>query len=330
MAEFERLVDKAVRFVADVADRMHVLDGKLGDSKQLPLERVVPVPPPPGPYMLRRSASSDSANQRQRHHHHHHHRRQLHQRDENRSPSHAAAVAEYDEIDQIYDYVRGFAPLPRTVRAPFSEPSPPGSASEPAPTGRPEPPPIDTIPTKKLHAEKRNRKTIVEPMPVVVSAVPVVVNSNSNNVTALPKLYVKNSQSQRSRLLRQKSASPLKEAPPTSPLPKNGSPLFNIRYKSLSNLQQAMELDGGGTLDSSRSGGGDSGGGTKQPEKRSRRLSRPRSLTNLVWEPRELPPPPPPPPLARSSDPPPPPPLPPHRRSKHVTAPKRGGGTLYL
>lgn len=49
-----------------------------------------------------------------------------------------------------------------------------------------------------------------------------------------------------------------------------------------------MELDG--TLDSSNSGGrasGDSGGGAKQPEKRSRKLSRPRSLTNLVWEMRE-------------------------------------------
>ncbi|KAH1006161.1 hypothetical protein HUJ05_006925, partial [Dendroctonus ponderosae] len=51
-----------------------------------------------------------------------------------------------------------------------------------------------------------------------------------------------------------------------------------------------MEMDG--TLDSSNSGGrasGDSGAGTKQPEKRSRKLSRPRSLTNLVWETREHP-----------------------------------------
>lgn len=46
-----------------------------------------------------------------------------------------------------------------------------------------------------------------------------------------------------------------------------------------------MELSG--TLDSSHSGGrtsGDSGPGAKLPEKRSRKLSRPRSLTNLVWE----------------------------------------------
>lgn len=60
---------------------------------------------------------------------------------------------------------------------------------------------------------------------------------------------------------------------------KNNFPLF-----------QAMELDG--TLDSSNSGGrasGDSATGLKQPEKRSRKLSRPRSLTNLVWEAREHP-----------------------------------------
>lgn len=39
----------------------------------------------------------------------------------------------------------------------------------------------------------------------------------------------------------------------------------------------------GGTLDSSRSGGRTSGE-SKLPEKKTRRLSRPRSLSNLVWE----------------------------------------------
>lgn len=61
--------------------------------------------------------------------------------------------------------------------------------------------------------------------------------------------------------------------------------LFFFRYKSLTSLQQAMELSG--TLDSSQSGGrtsGDSGAGAKLPEKRCRKLSRPRSLTNLVWD----------------------------------------------
>ena len=112
----------------------------------------------------------------------------------------------------------------------------------------------------------------------------------SKDTPGLPKLFLKSANgqhgaSQRGRVLRQKSASPLKEQAPPLTTNKAGSPLFNIRYKSLSNLHPGMELDG--TLDSSHSGGrtsGDSAAGPKLPEKRSRRLSRPRSLTNLVWE----------------------------------------------
>lgn len=283
MPEFVRLVEKCTRLSSDVADRIQVLDGKLGDSKRasLPASQPAQTPAKTG-YLLRRSISSDSANQRVRHHRSHHRSHDT----ENRIP---ANTGEYDEIDQIYDYVRGFAPLPKNIRSPFSEPSPPDSTNSAPPptnstpttpdTNKPEPPPIETIPSKKLQAEKRNRKTAT---PVGTVREPVVEKQSPPN---LPKLYIKNGQSQRSRLLRQKSNSPLKEAPP-SPLSKSGSPIFNIRYKSLSNLQQAMELDG--TLDSSHSGGrasGDSNGNAgKQPEKRSRRLSRPRSLTNLVWE----------------------------------------------
>ena len=70
------------------------------------------------------------------------------------------------------------------------------------------------------------------------------------------------------------------------------SPVFNMRYKSMTNLATSgangsNEYD---TLDSSGSGGktisGDSGGSSSRnqlPEKRSRKLSRPKSLTNLVW-----------------------------------------------
>lgn len=273
MMEFSRLVEKCNRLSGDVADRIQVLDGKLGDSKRASLPQQAP---PKAGYLLRRSISSDSANQRVRSHHHR-------SRDENRIPH----SSDYDEIDQIYDYVRGFAPLPKNIRSPFSEPLPTEvfPTSNIDPTVRPEPPPIETIPTKKLQAEKRNRKTATS---TIRENVPSVEKCSP---PGLPKLYIKNGHSQRSRLLRQKSSSPMKEAPP-SPLSKSGSPIFNIRYKSLSNLQQAMELDG--TLDSSHSGGrasGDSGGGAKQPEKRSRRLSRPRSLTNLVWEirPAEIP-----------------------------------------
>ena len=82
------------------------------------------------------------------------------------------------------------------------------------------------------------------------------------------------------------------------------SPMFQLRYKSLTNLASAHHTSSAeyDTLDSSNSGGkasGDSAGGSSSanrssnlPEKRSRRgssmmimqhLSRPKSLTNLVW-----------------------------------------------
>lgn len=278
MLEFNRLVEKCTRLASDVADRIQVLDGKLGDSKKQS-SPTQPLDIKTG-YLLRRSASSDSANNRTKHSHHHR------SKDENRVPLH---TKDYDEIDQIYDYVRGFAPLPKNIRSPFSEPSPTLTSHSSTPSSdpnKPEPPPIETIPTKKLQAEKRNRKSSAS---TIRDNVPKVYSHAEKTPPGLPKLYLKNGHSQRSRLLRQKSASPMKETP-SSPMSKSGSPLFNIRYKSLNNLQQAMELDG--TLDSSNSGGrasGDSGGGAKQPEKRSRKLSRPRSLTNLVWEIREHP-----------------------------------------
>ena len=74
-----------------------------------------------------------------------------------------------------------------------------------------------------------------------------------------------------------------------------GPSMFQMRYKSMTNLAQTSgpvnsspNIVHGGeydTLNSSNSGGKTSGGSssTRQPEKRSRKLSRPKSLTNLVW-----------------------------------------------
>lgn len=142
MTEFHRLVEKCTKLVADVADRIQVLDGKLGDAKK----HTTPPAELKNGYVLRRSASSDSANHRTKHSHHH--------------PVHSK---DYDEIDQIYDYVRGFAPLPKNIRSPFSDPSPSltshsSTPSHPVSDLKPEPPPIETIPTKKIQAEKRIRK----------------------------------------------------------------------------------------------------------------------------------------------------------------------------
>lgn len=202
---------------------------------------------------------------------------------------------------------------------------------------KPVPPPIETIPGKKL-PEKRQRPT-------------------------LPKLYVKNNSSSSSHHSKVLSNSPNLvngNSPISAAINGNKdcglepqSPLFHIRYKSLSSLQltpdsnsttpisttpkgnqqqqqqlqttstaqlqlplqqqdimksssnnnnnlnnnnnnnnnqllskSASSTTAGareGTLDSSRSGGRTSGD-SKLPEKKTRRLSRPRSLSNLVWD----------------------------------------------
>ena len=72
---------------------------------------------------------------------------------------------DYDEIDQIYDYVRGFAPLPKsakgwqyvadTVQLQSEEKKPEPiyqklTSSVDAENKPPEPPPIDTIPSRKM------------------------------------------------------------------------------------------------------------------------------------------------------------------------------------
>lgn len=290
LKEFQRLVDKCSRLVSDVADRIHVLDGKLGDSKALRVSNQSSVIKTG--YFLRRSASSDSANHHHHHHHHSHHSHSYsHGRDENRVPS--SHVDDYDEIDQIYDYVRGFAPLPKNIRSPFADTQITAPTASLEPTSslpalvpsadneiKPEPPPIETIPTKKLQATQNKAEKRMRPGAAAGNK-ESPASTTKEKPAAPMKLYVKNGNTQRGRLFRQKEQT----ASQAGTVTKASSPLFNIRYKSLSNLQQAMELEG--TLDSSHSGGrtsGDSGAGAKLPEKRSRKISRPRSLTNLVWE----------------------------------------------
>jgi hypothetical protein len=52
-----------------------------------------------------------------------------------------APTQDFLEIDQIYDYVRGFAPLPKSIRS--------NSFEEEHPLVAPQPPPIETIPSNK-------------------------------------------------------------------------------------------------------------------------------------------------------------------------------------
>lgn len=385
--EYSRFLDKAQRLLVDARDRLQIIDLKLGEkdkketTKQTSNRKVASTLSglTANGYLLKKSSSCDS----------------------NRySPplttgSQNGSVAdEYDEIDQIYDYVRGLAPLPKNLNK-FEAIVEPTSTSNNSyipvathqhnlktvenmkstsnsinnnnsntysshydtgnysniikhPNGsssivngnsldsakhsaaainainnnhiivhkeehKPIPPPIETIPGKKL-PEKRQRPT-------------------------LPKLYFKNNlggggggvhhhhHHQKSPTSHVAAVSPMGGGPPPTPghLPLNGlgstpkeiviepqSPLFHIRYKSLSSLQLAQDSHpptpispspkGGistqdknhmlsksastgreGTLDSSRSGGRTSGD-SKLPEKKTRRLSRPRSLSNLVWD----------------------------------------------
>lgn len=276
--EYQRVLDKCTKLASESVNKAYVLDVRSVDMKTL--KNVGNILSSKNGYFLTRSLSADVANAN--------YPFDIENRPHN---------SEYDEIDLIYDYVRGFAPLPKNIRSPFPESDSShivkgaekdcvadAIPSDSAALLKPEPPPIETIPKVKIiqsglkAAEKRTRKPAIKSIPPVA----VAEEQYAADRTSFSKLYVKNGNSQSRRLLRQKSSSPLKEHPP---LLKSGSPIFNIRYKSLSNLQQAMELDG--TLDSSNSGGktsADSATGTKLPEKRSRRISRPRSLTNLVWD----------------------------------------------
>ncbi|XP_058464062.1 uncharacterized protein LOC131438211 [Malaya genurostris] len=363
--EYSRFLDKAQRLLVDARDRLQIIDLKLGEKEKKETTKQT------GNRKVTSSLSSLTANG--------YVLKKSNSCDSNRfSPplnggSQNGSIAdEYDEIDQIYDYVRGLAPLPKNLNKfeaivePVSSPaftpvathqhnlktvenmkfssnsinnnyshydtgnysniikhnnsssiimngnslestkhSSATAAANAANNNhiivhkeehKPIPPPIETIPGKKL-PEKRQRPT-------------------------LPKLYFKNNIG-----VHQKSpttgaaVSPMGgptgghpgqlivTGTPKEILLEPQSPLFHIRYKSLSSLQLAQDshlptpispspkgtqeknhmlsksasTGREGTLDSSRSGGRTSGD-SKLPEKKTRRLSRPRSLSNLVWD----------------------------------------------
>ena len=383
--EFMRLCERSTTLLQEVSDRIHVYDISLGVKGG-----------GGGMKDPRFHSASDHNKHRHKHSHHHHHRISTKSPhfDKDKSTSEDSGVKtdklpdDYDEIDQIYDYVRGFAPLPKNIRSPYASKEPAKMQSNRQSSilnkshddSRPTPPPIETIPTRKAslmqeklspsvhpalisavlekaerRVEKRSRKpderkssshTQKSHQPIHIHQ-PLqhqksnqssnihhqvksinnnnIINNNenqkpSNNVVIKNnnnKLFVKASQHKaiKNRMFRHKSASPVKDAlmevvsvgpgigglgstgltgiSPGPVIGMNGapgsgsstSPLFKLRYKSLTNL--AMDFD---TLDSSTSGGkgsGDSSGSAaikaKIPEKRSRKLTRPKSLTNLVW-----------------------------------------------
>ncbi|XP_037085875.1 uncharacterized protein LOC119106354, partial [Pollicipes pollicipes] len=298
LKEFDRLCERATQAWAEAADRIHAFDVPLPAEPRLDGKKVARAPRPRG---FRRSVSSPVSRVTRRHS--------------------GETVDEYDEIDQIYDYVRGFAPLPRGLRQAISRGSPERRQVAPAPPPPPlsdqppEPPPIETIPSRKV-SQASERPVSVHPGVFVASLERGqprtdrrVAEKRAREPTKAPKktmakdegkqsmkLFAKSGNAKpKPRFFRHKSASPLKSSGVYYPMAGSAksagpSPLFNIRYKSLNNL--AMDFD---TLNSSNSGGktsGDSGDSAaikaKLPEKKSKKLGRPKSMTNLVWEPPKL------------------------------------------
>lgn len=176
--EYNRFREKAQRLLHDAKNCLQVIDLNLTEKETTNVykkDNSVTTKYGPsiiGGHSLKKSASFDSTTKYS-------------------SVSSSGSIAEeYDEIDQIYDYVRGFAPLPKNLNKfePINEPITTlhNISINKQPVlecynnnnnhmimmktnqrmDKPIPPPIETIPTKK-HPEKRQR-----------------------NRESLPKLYV--------------------------------------------------------------------------------------------------------------------------------------------
>lgn len=104
--EYTRFLEKAQRFLTDARDRLQIVDLKLSDKEKKESKnnnRKIPTligcnggGVLESGYVLRKSMSCDSA-------------KYMYQMDL------TPLADDYDDIDQIYDYVRGFAPLPKNL-----------------------------------------------------------------------------------------------------------------------------------------------------------------------------------------------------------------------
>lgn len=202
---------------------------------------------------------------------------------------------EYDEIDQIYDYIRGFAPLPKnlapvpTQRHNYQQHLYAKSTDNHrrnfynkvmSSRNKPVPPPIETIPSIK------------NPVAVAPSS-PVSKPRMYRQRSAMPSSITQRLYSKNPAL--RSSLSPAESKQSLTP-----SPLFNIRYKSMTNLADSDTL--GSSQSGGRCSGGSagsaavrkssnptpSGGGIHQHQRppqhhRLFQLHRPRSLTDLLW-----------------------------------------------
>ncbi|KAJ6642895.1 hypothetical protein Bhyg_07851 [Pseudolycoriella hygida] len=303
--EFSRFLEKAQRLLSDARDRLQIVDVKLNDKEKKEVKsnsRNVPtiISGLENSYVLRKSMSCDST-------------RSIHH------STKAPIADDYDDIDQIYDYVRGFAPLPKNlnrfepiIEPPHSNKSIDNTKYQPdsgnyslIKTNNDNS--IESVNKKHIYYNGHNNNDDEKPIPPPIETIPGKKLPEKRQRPTLPKLYVKNN----SHLKQMNGNSPgLINSNNNKDTLEPQSPLFHIRYKSLSSLQltpdststtpisipskcqdkshqltksASTQCAREGTLDSSRSGGRTSGD-SKLPEKKTRRLSRPRSLSNLVWE----------------------------------------------
>lgn len=187
--EFSRFLEKSQRLLAEARDRLQIVDVKITDkdkkdtSKNI-LNRKHPTTSSSlasgseNGYALKKSASCDSTKY-------------------NQQTNFNTIAAEYDQIDQIYDYVRGFAPLPKNLNRFESLPETPVSQKS---TGE--------LSTKSLNDNNANYRNLskinslelvkkeqthdTKPLPPPVETIPKKLPEKRQR-PSLPKLYVKNS-----------------------------------------------------------------------------------------------------------------------------------------
>lgn len=140
--EYLRFLDKAQRLLAEARDRLQIVDIKLSDKDKKdqaknghlsnPMHCINLIPGLENGYVLRKSLSCDSSryvhaqHQHNQHQHHHQHRGDHQQQNGSNGNGQqhdlSPILDEYNDIDQIYDYVRGLAPLPKNLNR-FEAPS---------------------------------------------------------------------------------------------------------------------------------------------------------------------------------------------------------------
>ena len=98
--EFKRLIDKSTRHLQEVKSRLHILDLKLFDKDGSNKKECVLITDSllANGYVLKKSTNEAPSLE-----------------SKGNMPQSQVTASEYDEIDQIYDYVRGLASLPKNL-----------------------------------------------------------------------------------------------------------------------------------------------------------------------------------------------------------------------